>query len=901
MRSGESEWASRAGRLVGLEASELRRALPIVLAHAGILAAIYVLKPARNALFLDQVGVAKLPFVLVLVAVVGGLTALAYSRQSTRWRTDRLVQASLLLMASSLVGCRLLLGLDSEWVYFAFFVWVQLFGLLSTSLVWLWANAAFDAREARRVFGLIATGGIFGAILGGLFTGAFAGLLGARNLVVVAAALVAGVVFCLGFAPPPIASARKRALRGSRGRTRARAAVDFVGRERGVDRLRRGVRGHPLQRLRRPVLRGCRRQGGLLRLVLRVGQRLLAAVSDLGHALAPPADRRRRGSDGAADDPRLRLRPLLGVGGLPFAATPKAADGSFRHSIHKSATELLFLPIPERTKRRNKLFIDTTVDTTATGLGALVVLFFTEGLRWSYTILAWLTLAFALGGIFLARRLRAAYVDAFRRAIESRRIDLTKLTVGLDEASVRDLLRPVLRSDQPRQVLYALDLMAGASSRGFDDDVRSLLGHPAASIRRRALELLGTDPKSLTEPWRSTLLADEDPDVRALMMTAWARLDPDAVIERSLEDLESEDERAVVGALAGLLALPKSTREDLLDDERLDRLEARSRASDAIGASLAYHLASDASPRSLARISRILGSCSGEVAIAAIRGAAESRAPELLDWLVSCLSKRGLRTGARRALARYGAPVVGLLDAIIDDGTKPIAARKAAIRALADSESSEAQRSLLARLDHGAGGFDPEILEGLNRMRRRHGMAFPAVEVTNAMSHRARELRVIRATRKSLPPPSCDTTLLFDRALEEKSYRSQDEIFVLLGLIHDPKAIEDAQVHFRRGDRVTRAAALEYVVNVVDVVTAQWLLPALEAAPARGLDVDDVSGSLPSGPRELMDIWVRARDPWLRACALAAAPRIPASGGDPSTSAALAEASVREWLGEELR
>ena len=54
--------------LVDVRREELPRILPLTLAYGLVMASLYVLKPARNALFLDQLGVGQLPYVLMLVA-----------------------------------------------------------------------------------------------------------------------------------------------------------------------------------------------------------------------------------------------------------------------------------------------------------------------------------------------------------------------------------------------------------------------------------------------------------------------------------------------------------------------------------------------------------------------------------------------------------------------------------------------------------------------------------------------------------------------------------------------------------------------------------------------------------------------------------------------------------------
>src|SRR5690606_14479585 len=66
--------------VLGLTRVELRRVAPVALSYSALLAAIYVLKPARNTLFLDVVGVSRLPWVLLGVAVLGAALAWLLTR-----------------------------------------------------------------------------------------------------------------------------------------------------------------------------------------------------------------------------------------------------------------------------------------------------------------------------------------------------------------------------------------------------------------------------------------------------------------------------------------------------------------------------------------------------------------------------------------------------------------------------------------------------------------------------------------------------------------------------------------------------------------------------------------------------------------------------------------------------
>ena len=166
-------------------------------AYALVMASLYVLKPARNALFLDSLGIGQLPYVLMLVALIGGGAAVAFARFTSSVRLDRVILATFVALIACLLGFRLLLPLGWAWSYYLFYIWVNLYGLMATSLLWLLANAVFNAREGRRLFGFIGTSGIVGAIAGGAFTSWIATATGTENLLLVCAGMLSVCLLAL--------------------------------------------------------------------------------------------------------------------------------------------------------------------------------------------------------------------------------------------------------------------------------------------------------------------------------------------------------------------------------------------------------------------------------------------------------------------------------------------------------------------------------------------------------------------------------------------------------------------------------------------------------------------------------------------------------------------------------
>jgi AAA family ATP:ADP antiporter len=163
-----------------------------------LLAGYYVLRPLR-----DQMGIAggvrNLPwlftatFVSLLVAqpLYGALVA-----RLPRIRFIPIVYhffvANLLLFWGLLT-----LGVGEVVVARVFFVWVSVFNLLAVAVFWSFMADLFTAEQGKRLFGFIGAGGTAGALFGPVITIGLSAPLGAVNLLIAAAILLEGAVFCV--------------------------------------------------------------------------------------------------------------------------------------------------------------------------------------------------------------------------------------------------------------------------------------------------------------------------------------------------------------------------------------------------------------------------------------------------------------------------------------------------------------------------------------------------------------------------------------------------------------------------------------------------------------------------------------------------------------------------------
>lgn len=161
------------------------------LAFFFIMAGYYIIRPVRDQLG-GALGSQSLPFfyaivfgvMLLLTPLFGWLVARFPRRRLLVWSYSFFIVCLLAFvpafLAQERIGARVL-GV-------VFYVWVSVFNLFVVSLFWSFMADIFASAQARRVFPLIALGGMGGAIFGPLLTKLLVHMLGVAPLLAVSAA-----------------------------------------------------------------------------------------------------------------------------------------------------------------------------------------------------------------------------------------------------------------------------------------------------------------------------------------------------------------------------------------------------------------------------------------------------------------------------------------------------------------------------------------------------------------------------------------------------------------------------------------------------------------------------------------------------------------------------------------
>lgn len=133
-----------------------------------IVMALYHLKPASRSLFIEYLGADQLPYVWIGTALTMALFIGAYHRVVERFSRVRVVLGTCLCLSLLLVIFRILLRDANPAIATAFYIFVDILGVLMVEQFWSLTNSIYSTNEGKSWYGFIGTGGLVGGVLGGL-------------------------------------------------------------------------------------------------------------------------------------------------------------------------------------------------------------------------------------------------------------------------------------------------------------------------------------------------------------------------------------------------------------------------------------------------------------------------------------------------------------------------------------------------------------------------------------------------------------------------------------------------------------------------------------------------------------------------------------------------------------
>jgi AAA family ATP:ADP antiporter len=806
-----------------------------------IIAANYVLKPVRSALFLSQFGSSFLPYVYILVAVVLGFVAAAFARFGPRADLPRFIVGVSCFFSFNLLLFWLAAVSGWGFIGFVFYVWVSIVIALLPSVFWLLANYVFYAHEGRRLFPVVMAGGLSGSILGGGATSLLVPVVGTTGMMP-----AAGVLFLLIALLAWVTASRERERMSERRadlqrQERSRSSPEDQSPYRILARSRYLTMVAALVLLtslvstlvdyqfNSVVEKSFATEDALTRFF----GAFFAAINVLAFILQLAFSGRLLSQFGVGAG--LLVLPLgLLTSSFSFVLFPalvtasslKTADDGLSNSMNRASLEVLYLPLALSVKNRLKIWIDLFVERVSRGLGGLFILGATTVFSLTAPELGYAVLVLLVPWILLVFSLRREYVATLRASLARR--DISDLDSALRDPASRAVFLQILTGSDAREIAYALSLVQGIGDPEMLEEVSRLASHENPQVRVAALRVLQAAPEPVRIADIEKRVSDDDPAAGAEALALWLRLEPDKAREACERLVDEGDVRRISAVLDCLEG------SQTLADAPLPILVARygpssSPAERRLAAKALGFLPPGAEAERL--LLTLLEDSDVEVARAAALSAGRHPSGETFDALVKALARRPLRAQIRRSIARFGAEAVPKLQEYLRDPRLHPAARRAIPRAIAEIEDPQSVDALFRMLP----AEDPRLhyqgVKSLARLRNRgRSLRFPRGEADRLLTYERDSLLELARLEASLSKRRvvAESHRLLIQVLDERIEYTRERIFRLLGLSYRQDEIASLWSRIVSGPPSVKATALEYLANLLSRTHRGTLFPVIE-------------------------------------------------------------------------
>lgn len=827
-----------------------------------VIAVLLIIKPTVNALFLSELGVEQLPFAFLLVAVTAVATSYFYSKAVSKYPLKKVIEITLISSIIIMIGLGILLSFEvvSGVLLYFFYIWVAIYAVLSASQFWVLANLVFNIREAKRLFGFIGSGAIIGGIFGGYLTSILAPIIGNENLMFVAALLL---FFCI----PLLRNIWNIRVKKNGSVKKHKSATN----------------------LSEPPLKLILKSKHLTYIASIVAVSVVVAklvdylFSDFASSSFTDADEltaffafwfstfnllsliiqlffthRIVGIWGVGFS--LLLLPIGIFGGsILFLMLPelsavvviKAMDGILKQSIHKSASELLTLPLPFELKNKTKSFIDVVVDSLATGIAGCLLIFVVRGLDLPSFYIGILIIALVCLWLYFIYKVRIEYYKTFRNNLEVL-TDSYKKTKKVTDTKVSVIagMRTVFKKGTEEQILFMLDKLMEINDKRFADDVELLLEHPSNKVKLSAIQnLYFLNSKSMTAEVSELLKIDDRELTIATLayILSFAHKDKSFIFDAYLEH---SNERIANAALYCLARAAKNNYSLKQRYSLLDRisLALKTKASDQKNlpyvASVIEILGVANMPIFHNRLVAFLQHENEEIVKTTIKAIGTATDPEMVQHIIPYLTEKALRPTVLEAFNVYGQQILPILKNHVAERRQPLSVLRFIPAAMQSFHSKEAAHQLLGILNHEDLTVRLEVVRALSAIRATHPqLKFNKYKVVSVifdeckLHHQtlsAMHTQIIisyrnrNKSKKEIGDAERDARTSLLELLERRLDSGLERIFKLLGLRYQQKDVAIAYEGLLSQKQEAQHNAIEFLDNLLTGELKRRLLPIIE-------------------------------------------------------------------------
>lgn len=860
--------------------------LTLLMAHSFFVGIVIVtFFAASSALFLTEFGSETLPYVYIASAIISTLTGSVYSRFEKWLSIRKLLTGTLLFLLLSVTVFRLSLWFtDAYWPAFGLMAWFTVLNALLSVEFWGLTGRLLDVRQAKRLFGLVASGEMVASVIGGLLTSLFLRHFATEDLLIASAI---GLVFCMAVLlkiirrygdrlPHPVTDVEER-----RSKFRDLLKRKYILRIFLLYLLVVIVYHFIDFRFLDSARMRYQNQDELARFFglffgLVQGVTLLLLTFVTGHIISKYGVRI-----------GMRIRPVLltvctialiistlGVGpvGMLFwmALITKVVDLVFFRATSAPAFLVLYQPIDTKHRFSTQVAVESMVGPIAGGLAGGVLLLLHAFGPAGITYLPFAVLVLLFAWMAASARAYREYRRTLAEALRGRSLEGESLS--LDEGSLVDILKARLEGPHPGEIIYALDLLEKQDSEPIETMLIDLLDHPSPEVREDVLSRVQRLEVALAFPAVKELVeSDNVPKVRAAALRTFCALGEAEVVEDVAPFLDHTNPEIKLGAMEGLLHSGGIdgvllAGQYLIDFENAKDPEERIFAARVLGE---VRISSFYRP-----LIQLLQDENTEVRKAALIAAGEIKSARLWPMVLQNLSSHLYHTPAATSLVIGGESAIPALEtAFAQPGTtRELQMRIACV--CGKIRGDAAISSLKGWMDRPDKGIRSEVFKAL-RACEFQAVDADVIDIRRLIREEAADATWMLAASLDIGMSGNLATL--HNAISQEMDQVHKRCFHLLSFIYDPKFVLRAQENLLNAFGQQRAYALEVLDTTLSRDLKTILFPFLENLEPHAC-LDMMEEQFPQNrmsPMDRLDEIIACKDrrvmPWLRSCAIHAA------------------------------
>jgi AAA family ATP:ADP antiporter len=884
-------WNITVEKLFNVRREEWKSALLMFFYSMNAIAAPFVIgKIVSSTLFLERVEPKFIPYTYIGVAVFTSLALWFYTRISNRFRLDRLIVGTTALLIVITLAFRLAIAETHEsspfavlMVMGALYIFIQIMGSLCIIQFWIFANHLFSAREAKRLFGIIGTGGVMANMIGGIVVCGFVEILGVENLLYLVAANLFACILCVYFLAKPrqqkFAEEPEEARHPAKAEKKADSSKgifsdilksDLLLGIAGIviiTKLVTNITDYQFKIALRDSFDETELAYFLGGFYLWIGSiasvmqllftgRLLQRFGILFAVILLPA---------------CLLASSVGILVSPFILWPvvilKACDSMFRYSIYDSTFQLFFLPVAPKLRSRAKTAIDGIMKPAFTGVAGLMIIgmnYFLQADQLSYPVSIFLII-----WIWLIVRNHKYYINSLANTLHRRKTfsDGTLSTEVVDDTQAHTLVAALKSSDE-KIVLTVMEILAESSLINLDEHAAELLDHQSPKVRATALGQLRKKGNTIYASRIAKCLSDTDESCRAEAITSYCATALDCALPLIKDFLTDKSPLIKRATLAGIFKFCGADGTSLAKKELERMISSPDPQIREAGAEVLQEIKSFAFIEPLAKL---IDDPVADVRVAAIQAAGELKKPDFLPLLIDKLSNQKTSRVAAEAIGKFGEEVCDVLSGILSDSTKDKSICLAVPKILSRIGTQRSLDILFTSLQTRDEELRLQILKAINRLLKNLPLAFAYekerldILLRQEIENYYQPLLIIKDVELE-----AGGTLLY-HALHERLEKTITRIFRILGIIYGD-TMETIYMNIFSHDSISRANAIELLDNIMGSGPEKKALIHL-------LESTDIENKLETGqtlfhlknkrPADWLAELMDDKDhEWVRACAI---------------------------------